>query len=125
MENASSCCATITSAKYLKFSAARAACPFAWVIGSPVSKVSSAAARAARRVPLRGFGGALAGARPPGPGRGPGGAPPPPPPPPPVAAPGRAGRGPRVPLVGPRAAPVERPPAGARPGPPADEVLDL
>jgi hypothetical protein len=40
---ASSCWATITSAKYRKFSAARAACPLAWVTGSPVSNVSSSA----------------------------------------------------------------------------------
>ncbi len=42
---ASSNCATIRSAKKRKFSAARSAWPLAWVIGRPVSKVSSCASR--------------------------------------------------------------------------------
>ena len=43
---ASSNWATIRSAKKRKFSAARRAWPLAWVMGRPVSKVSSSARRA-------------------------------------------------------------------------------
>ena len=48
MVKASSCRVTVRSAKNRKFSAARAAWPRAWVMGSPVSNVSSSAIRWAR-----------------------------------------------------------------------------